>query len=296
VFLARDRELDRLVAIKVVTVGDSRSEMAARMTREARIVARLEHPSVVPIHDSGILGDGRTFYVMKFVEGVTLEDFDRTAHNHNDLLRIFQKICDALAFAHSRGIIHRDLKPANIMIGSFGETLVMDWGIACFASDTFGSGQGGTAAPSGPVTAHGTILGTAAFMPPEQARGEIDKIDIRSDVYSLGAVLYFLLTGKPPDESMSATVDEPRRHDRGISKALNAICLKAMAGNPADRYQNCTEFSDDIARALDQLSVSAYKENGFERLWRWLKRNRVILLIVSGYMLVRFLLYLRSAP
>ncbi len=306
VFLVRDRELDRQVALKVVTLAEKNVEFTERMVREAKIVARLEHPNIVPIHDVGVLADDRTYYVMKYVEGVTLENFVLQGHNRNDLLRIFQKVCDALAFAHSIGIIHRDLKPTNIMIGSFGEALVMDWGIAAVIKgpDSEIKPIASDSAHSELTTSHGTILGTAAYMSPEQAGGEIEQVDVRSDIYSLGAVLYFMLNAKEPRAGNSADAYQQgqtgeslvalRRTEPGIPKSLNAICLKAMAFRPSGRYQSCSELAADVSRFLDQLPVTAYRENVFERLARWANRNKIILLIVAGYILVRFLIFLRA--
>lgn len=307
VCLARDRELDRLVAIKVVALAESGPVLTQRLTREAQIVARLEHPGIVPIHDFGALVDGRAFYVMKYVEGVTLEAFVTQNHNRTELLRVFQKICDAISFAHSRGVIHRDLKPANIMIGGFGEALVMDWGIsAVLRTDVSEAKSSATFSDSTREnTAYGTILGTPAYMSPEQARGDVSHIDFRSDIYSLGALLYYILAGKAPFSGNSAETirlavvagdfAEPRQLDHNLPNALNAICLKSMSKQPDNRYQSCRELSQDLTNFLDHLPVSAYKENLIEQITRWIIRNKVIVLIVIGYMLVRFLIYLSAS-
>ncbi len=305
VYLARDRELDRRVAIKVVSLLDESGEMSRRMLHEARIVALLEHPGIVPIHDVGTLPDGRVFYAMKYVEGQTLDQYRRYGQNRSELLRIYQKLCDAIAFAHSRGVVHRDLKPANIMIGGFGEVLVMDWGIAIslnrpeIASPDFAK----EAKPQVPVsnTSPGTIIGTPEYMSPEQARGDRDQIDHRSDIYSLGAVLYFLLVGRSPfagedpatirEKVVSGQFPALRSLDRKLPRALEAICSKAMARNRELRYSSVTELSDDISRLLDDQTVKAYRENLLERIWRWVNRNKVIVLIVVGYMFIRFLIF-----
>ena len=240
------------------------------------------------------------------LKAVTLEEFVTQNHNRADSLRVFQKVCDAISFAHSRGVIHRDLKPANIMIGAFGEALVMDWGISAMLNSDLPEPTTILAFKDGPSdsTAHGTILGTPAYMSPEQARGELSAIDYRTDIYSLGALLYFILTGKSPflgdsAESIRLAVVtgnfiEPRQRNRSLPKALNAICLKSMSQNPDNRYQSCSELSQDLTNFLDHLPVSAYKENLLEQITRWITKNKVIVLIVIGYMLVRFLIYLRT--
>ena len=307
VFLARDCQLDRLVAVKVVSLAESSTTLITRLTREAQIVARLEHPGIVPIHDFGTLPDGRAYYVMKYVEGVTLEEFVAQNTNRADLLRIFQKVCDAISFAHSRGVIHRDLKPANIMIGEFGAVLVMDWGIAALLRNEpiAQSSSSTTMGTNSEITAHGTILGTPAYMSPEQARGDNVSIDHRTDIYSLGALLYFILTGKAPFAGNSAEsirlavlsgdFTAPRQFNRDVPKALNAICLKSMSLTPESRYHASSHLSQEITNFLDHLPVSAYRENPIEQVTRWIIRNKVIVLIVIGYMLVRFLIYLRAS-
>src|SRR5436190_7468527 len=181
VYLAQDVELGRKVAIKVMNSADQTGALAARMTREARIDALLEHPSIVPIHDVGALDDGRVFYAMKLVQGARLNEFAAATTSIADLLRVFQKVCEAVAFAHARGVIHRDLKPENIMVGPFGEVLVMDWGVAKLTDMSGGES---------------TVVGTPGYMAPEQARGE--PADERSDMYAIGVIMRLLIGSEPP--------------------------------------------------------------------------------------------------
>lgn len=259
VCLAEDRELDRLVAIKVLNTPDITEDLRNRMIREAQIIARLEHPGIVPVHDVGTLPDGRIFYAMKYVRGSRLDEYTAQRVPLRDLLRKFQAVCDAVAFAHAHGVIHRDLKPQNIMIGSFGEVLVLDWGVAKIRNS--------------PCESVGTVIGTQHYMSPEQARGEVDQLDERADIYSLGAVLAFLLKGQPK-----------------VSKAAVAISSKAMATDKESRYPTASELSADIARLLDAEPVTAYRENAFERTSRWVGKNRFLVLLVLAYLLMRIFL------
>ena len=318
VYLAQDVDLGRKVAVKVMNVPDSTGALAARMTREARIVALLEHPSIVPIHDVGVLKDGRVYYAMKLVQGKRLDEFADGASSVSDLLRIFQKICEAVAFAHTRGVIHRDLKPENIMVGPFGEVLVMDWGVAKVLADL----RGGTAAdarergagllliedsdliatqPLGAAgqpgdTGTGTVIGTPAYMAPEQAMGKIDLLDQLSDVYSLGAILYFLLTARVPFEGPSSVKTRvrpprPRQINQKIPRPLEAICLKAMSETREERYASSGEIAADVIRFLDGEPVVAYPENVFEKAGRWLGKNRFIVWLVIAYLIMRVLVF-----
>ncbi len=269
VCLAEDRELDRLVAIKVLNTLELTADLGDRMIREAQIIARLEHPGIVPVHDVGTLPDGRIFYAMKYVRGNRLDEYAAQGASLRDRLRKFQSVCDAVAFAHAHGVIHRDLKPQNIMIGSFGEVLVLDWGIAKIRDDPSPS--------AAHQTSDGTVIGTQNYMSPEQARGEVDQLDERADIYSLGAVLSFLLK------------DQPK-----VSKAAHAIASKATAAAKESRYATASELSADIGRLLDAEPVSAYRENAFERTSRWVGKNRFLVLLVLAYLLMRIVLIFTS--
>jgi serine/threonine protein kinase len=252
------------------------------MRREARVVARLEHPGIVPVHDAGTLPDGRAWYVMRLVRGSRLDRVIGEARPLPELLRVFERICDAVAFAHARGVIHRDLKPENVMVGPFGEVLVMDWGVAKLLGDE--AAAGGEPGPVGERhraghegradTAHGTVLGTPGFMAPEQARGEIERVDGRADVYALGAILRVLLDGRP------------------APRPLLAVCRKASAPAPEARYGSVRELAAEVARHLDGLPVAAHRESLADRLRRFGRRYRTAILLILAYVLVRTALLL----
>ena len=303
VYLARDRALDREVALKALS-GAADAGLVERMRREARILARLEHPGIVPVHDVGTLPDGRAFYAMKRVRGERLDAFASGAASLPTLLRAFVRICEAVAFAHAHGVVHRDLKPQNVMVGSFGEVLVLDWGIARFrvvdrssssnTSDPSAASDPSTDSVSSDLadspdsgdsidavrltrTAHGTVLGTPGFMAPEQARGDVEAVDARADVYALGAILRFLL-----ERAAAAGTRAPR--------PLLAIVAKATADEPGDRYAGAAELSADVSRWLDGLAVAAYRENLAERARRFYARHQMPILLVLAYLLMRVLL------
>jgi serine/threonine protein kinase len=281
VYLSEDAVLGRRVALKILDLPDGSGELAARLLREAQILARLEHPGIVPVHDAGTLSDGRVFYAMKFVEGQRLDRLIEGMGALSDRLRVFQRICEAVAFAHARGILHRDLKPENIMIGPFGEVLVMDWGIAKILHQPAESPTGPDVEPQpaparrGVKTAHGTILGTPGYMAPEQARGDVENLDERADIYSLGAILQFLLTGHS-----------------SLPRPLAAISGKAMASDPGGRYASAGELGEEIARFLDGLPVSAYPESIFQKVGRWGKRYQLAIVLVLTYLVVRAFMFL----
>lgn len=251
VFETEDTELQRHVALKVLNCEPD------LLSKEAQILAQLEHPSIVPVHDAGTLPDGRVFYAMKLVRGKRLDEYRSAVSSFSDLLRIFQKICDAVAFAHSQGVIHRDLKPENIMVGAFGEVLIMDWGVAMILGDHRRE-------------KNGFVIGTPAYMSPEQERGETQNVTTRSDVYSLGAILDFLTGPAAP-------------------RPLKAVAAKAMSRLPHDRYATAAELSDEVASFLDGMPVMAYREGILERASRFISRNRMACILVLTYLVMRVL-------
>lgn len=303
VYRAFDSALDRQVALKILTLSDSAGDLAVRMLREAKVVAQLEHPGIVPIHDVGTLPDGRVYYTMKLVQGRTLDQFVSASPSMSDRLRIFLRICEAVAFAHSRGVLHCDLKPSNIMVGAFGEALVMDWGVAAKLREPEASSYQTDSTISESMTQHGMIVGTPGYLSPEQAEGANERVDARSDIYGLGGVLYFTLTGQPPiresavatalDRTQRGDIASPRSTNREIHRRLEAICMKALALRPEDRYATVNALSADIGLYLDGEPVSARRETVWEKAGRWLARNQFIVVIALVYLLARlfFLLW-----
>jgi eukaryotic-like serine/threonine-protein kinase len=301
VYAARDEKLDRRVALKVLHAPDRSGELERRLIREAQVLSRLEHPGIVPVHDVGTLQDGRVFYTMKFVEGPRLDAHIASVDSLPDRLRLFLRICDAVAFAHARGVLHRDLKPANVMVGPFGEVLVLDWGLAKIFSESESKasstdpeatviqelaqaddGQGATRFAA--TTAHGAVMGTPGYMSPEQARGDNEQVNERSDIFSLGALLRFVVTRQVPGEASASPA--------ATDKPLEAICQKAMAVNPRDRYANVPQLAADISRYLDGLPVSARKETFADRAVRSYRRHNIAILLITAYLLMRVILLL----
>jgi len=290
VFRARDELLGREVALKVLRSADAPRDLAERLTREAGVLAKLEHPGVVPVHDRGVLADGRAWYVMKLVRGQRLDAWLATGPSLRERLDLLRRVAETLAFAHARGVVHRDLKPANIMVGEFGEVLVLDWGVAKLVglSDSRFVGSVDTGArelvtkaadeptnrlPDQP-TAHGTILGTVGFMSPEQESGQIDLVDQRSDVFGLGALLRVMTSPMP--------------------KRLEAIAAKACAADRNQRYPDALALAEDLRRFQDGEPVSAYQEGGLERLERLVSKYRTPILLVLVYLLLRMLFIIFS--
>jgi serine/threonine protein kinase len=266
VYVARDNVLDREVALKVSTAPRASTPLDERLKQEARVLAALEHPGIVPVHDSGVLDDGRVFYVMKLVRGRTLTEHAGDLTSEAARLAVFERVADAVAFAHSAGVVHRDLKPANVMVGAFGEVLVLDWGVARRLD------QSSDAEPAG------TRLGTVGFMAPEQSRGDAAIAGPPADVYALGALLHWLLRGETP----------PRR--------LRAIAGKCLAASPADRYPDASALAADLARYRQGAPVSALRESALERGWHWVRRHQAVILLVLAYLVMRALFAFARRP
>jgi len=315
VFVAVDQEVGREVALKRIKpeYADEPGDRA-RFEREAEITGRLEHPGVVPL--CGRDADGRPYYAMRFIRGRSLrgaiEEFYKSDKAKKDpgtralafrsLLQRFTAACNTMAYAHSRGVIHRDLKPDNIMLGPYGETLVVDWGLAksvgpaATTRDPAEESVRPTALPDGEATQTGAAVGTPAFMSPEQALGH-KEVGPASDVFSLGATLYQLLTSRPPYQGAMALVDaaawkfpRPRQLRRDVPPALEAVCLKAMAFRPEDRYTTALELARDVDRWLADEPTAAYHEPWRVRAWRWVKRHRTPVAATAAALLAAALL------
>ncbi len=324
VMRAVDTELNREVAIKEIQPALAEiDDVRERFLREAEITGRLEHPGVVPVYGKGKDSDERPYYAMRLVRGESfhkaIEDFHTRAHHRphfdsiefQELLLRFLSVCDTIAYAHSRGVIHRDIKPQNILLGPFGETLVVDWGLAKVTylpeplptqpeieptrsdepTDTLAedleSPATSTANWSVELTlSDGALIGTPAYMSPEQARGESQTIGPAADMYSLGATLHALLTGRRrfADSSIHETLRRviagdfarPRDWNRSIPRPLEAICLKALALKPEDRYVSASDLASDIEHWLADERVSVARESIAGRLARWGRRNRAV--------------------
>ena len=305
IFVALDQELHREVALKQILEQyaddpDSRQ----RFLLEAEVTGGLEHPGIVPVYGLGTNTDGRPYYAMRFIRGDSLKDAIERFHNGGgirkgegrrslelrQLLRRFTDVCNAIEYAHSRGVLHRDIKPGNIIIGRHGETLVVDWGLAKATGKRQPDAEERTLVPSsGSGCSHtlpGSALGTPAYMSPEQATGDLERLGPRSDVYSLGATLYCLLTGHPPFKGedpgevlravLAGGFRSPRTIVSSIDPALEAVCLKAMASRPEDRYASASELSQEIERWLADEPVHAHREPAPARLARWGRRHKPV--------------------
>jgi eukaryotic-like serine/threonine-protein kinase len=317
VYVARDEEVRRTVAFKRIqgrcaADGESR----ARFELEAEITGRLEHPGIVPVYGLGHYGDGRPFYAMRFIEGEnSLKDAIARFHGkeaqadpgvrHQELLRLLRRFldaCNAMAYAHSKGVLHRDLKPGNILLGPFGETLVVDWGLAKATGqrDPGSSIEASMLQPESGSELHSTqlgrVIGTPAYMPPEQARGELEALGPRSDVYSLGATLYAILTGRAPfaESDHAATIEKvvrgefprPRAVCGWVDLALEAVCLKAMRVEAEDRHASPRELARDLELWLADEPVSCWKEPAGRRARRWMRKHRTLVTTAAAVLLL----------
>jgi tetratricopeptide (TPR) repeat protein len=302
VFTAHQQELGRTVALKRIRPDKLHETARRRFLREAALTARLQHPGIVPIYGLGEDDDG-PFYAMPLIRGRTLQeaiaafhadealrrDAGRRELRLRELLQHFVAACNAVAYAHDQGVVHRDLKPSNLMLGPYGETLVLDWGLA----KAVGADEATTeaadealspAASPEELTATGAVLGTPRYMSPEQARGE--PAGPAGDIFGLGLVLYAILTGKSAYEESSfgdadpleavraAAIVPPRRRDPGLPQALEAICLKALAARPEGRYATARALAEDVTRWLGDEPVTAWREPVTVRVRRWARRHR----------------------
>jgi serine/threonine protein kinase len=304
IYSAADSELDRLVALKVSTAGDRGRD--SQFFREAKILAALAHPNIVPIHNLGVDAEGRPFYSMKLIQGRTLQWIlkqlaggDRSialVYTRDRLLDIFRKVCDAVSFSHSKGYLHRDLKPENIMVGEFGEVLVMDWGLAKVIRKTAPGAGPAAGADIEPETLS-YIEGTPQYMSPEQANGMYGGLDECSDIYSLGGVLYAILTYRPPVSGASVaeviqkvrsgettTMTMPRRSgagadptriERAVPEALRAVTLKALGREKTKRYQSVSALVADIEAYQSGFATGAEDASLFRQVWLLVKRHRM---------------------
>ncbi len=301
---AFDRHLGREVAVKeLLTKGTktaagtpatgSTTEMVARFMREARVTAQIEHPNIVPVYELGRRPDGTLYYTMRLVRGRTLKSALHASSDLSERLALlghFVDLCQAIAYAHSRGVIHRDIKPDNVMIGEFGETMVLDWGVAKVRGKDDIRGRELVREiellqeQNSAETLPGAAFGTPAYMSPEQAEGRIDDIDERSDVWSLGVVLFQLLTGKLPITGSNLAVvlmnvargDTPpvREVCPEAPAELAAVAERALSKDPSDRYQSAKELADEIEAYRSGSRVSAYEYSSLELVRRFLDRNR----------------------
>ena len=322
----RDLELDRTLALKEMKLETSKCGPlhAARFLEEAQVTAQLDHPGIVPVHEVGVNDEGRLYFAMKLVRGRVLQTIldllERKEEGWNlpRLLTVLLKVCEAMAYSHSKGVLHRDLKPANIMVGNFGEVYVMDWGLARILGrpdlhdlridqatytaslHTVRRPEIESDDPSPLLTMDGEIVGTPSYMAPEQARGDLERISPRSDVYSIGAILYHALTGQapfvPPDAKIAAQsvlwrlIEGPptpvAQLRPSIPAELVAICEKAMAREPERRYPDMGALAEDLSAFLEQRVVVAYETGAWAEARKWIRRNKQLAATLAAAVLL----------
>jgi tetratricopeptide (TPR) repeat protein/tRNA A-37 threonylcarbamoyl transferase component Bud32 len=300
IYIAHDNDLGRDVALKELKPAQAdRPDAAQRLLKEAQVTGQLEHPNIVPVYELACWPQNeQPFYTMRLVGGQTMRAIIAAYHERRRegktdplelrrLLGAFVSVCQALGYAHSRGVIHRDLKPENVVLGAFGEVIVLDWGLAKMLGhpdDLAGPRVALSAQAQTDETLAGQILGTPAYMAPEQAEGQLDQLDARTDIYGLGAILFEILTGQPPHAgpdlaTLLTKISEgptprPRATAPGVPAALDAVCAKAMARQRDQRYPTAVALAEDVQRWLADEPVSAYREPLPARLGRWARRHK----------------------
>ena len=307
VWLGHDLTLDRNVAIKRIREDVDRADSTRkRFLREGKLTGRLQHPNIPPVYVVGGDAPGEEpFYAMRFINGQTLSLLITNAHKQSDngrlplpalnrMLNIFLNVCDAVSYAHSRGVLHRDLKPPNVVVGDFGEVFLVDWGVAKSFGQTDETSVFSARRSMSEInkidwetrTRVGDIVGTPAFMSPEQAAGKVNEVDHRTDVYGLGSILFCILTSEAPhqrfpEEGPDSALDRIATHAAPVARSLNpscssslsAVCAKAMARERQDRYQSARDLANDVRRWLSNEPTKAFREPRTQRFARWILRN-----------------------
>jgi len=289
-----DRDIRRTVAMKTLSL-DAHEENRARFVEEAQVTGQLEHPNIVPVHELGVDAQGRLFFTMQLVRGHTLRDrldamladpgLDKGTFRLRVLVTSLVQVCKAIAYAHGRGVVHRDLKPDNVMLGDDGAVQVMDWGLARVGAKNIGSPSGEKVGSyrhdRGIYSTHyGTVAGTPAYMSPEQARGAVDEIDERSDIYAIGVMLYEILTLHLPIEAASeeefiekvkaGQIAEPCKYSarRRFPPRLGEVAMKALSFDPGARYQSADDLRFDLEKCLDLHTLETIEEPFTTAAWR----------------------------
>jgi WD40 repeat protein/serine/threonine protein kinase len=329
-----DNDLQRSLAMKVMHEDDTEESSAgrtpsvslklARFIEEAQVTGQLDHPGVVPVHEMGVDPDGRIYFTMRLVHGRELREVIPDVHDEKGgwtmarALGVLLKVCETMAYAHDKGVVHRDLKPANVMVGRYGEVYVMDWGLAFTESKGEVRIQEGSSPATLSIvktdrknargsshdlfTLEGSIVGTPNYMPPEQARGQLDKVDHRADIYAVGAMLYHLLCGDPPyqerDSRLAPTTlllkvlaGPPPPLTQlvpNVPPELDAIYEKAMQREPEQRYASMRELADDLQAYLEGRVVRAHKTGAVIEFRKWVLRNKALAASVTAGVLLAF--------
>ena len=298
ILVARDRRMGRTVALKELLA--SGTALGPRFEREALVTGRLQHPAIVPVYEAGRWPSGEPFYAMKLVSGTSLDKVIASKTDFAQRLALVPRvihIAEAIAYAHGEGVIHRDLKPSNVLVGAFGETVVIDWGLA--KDVRADHDEDVSAGPyrselSGELTVVGAVLGTPVYMPPEQARG--DAVGERADVYALGAILYHVLAGEPPYTGTSAAaileavIAAPPQpivtRVPGVPDELATIVGKAMARTPEARYPSAKELLEELVRFRDGQLVRAHRYSRRALVRRFIRRNRAAVTATSALLVI----------